>query len=273
MRVPAGCQRTRCCAVLAVGGLFALSAGPAWAAPELITNGNFSNYTVNGAVSTTSYIVTGGTTSGTTGATLTGWSNNGYSFVYQPNTASSTGAVVNANTNLYLWGPDGGTSSTNYSNNGFTTSPTGGAFIAEDAAYQQGTLSQTVSGLVVGMAYQLSFYWAAAQQSGYDGQTTQAWNVSWTDSTNRTVSTYSTPAVTTANHGFSAWRQQAVVFTATTTSMTLGFMATGGPNGTPPFALLDGVSLTAAPEPGTWAVLAMGLAGMTALRLRRGRRV
>ena len=254
---------------VAVAGLLVAISSPAFAAAELLTNGNFDTYTVNGAPSTTSYIVTGGATSGNGGAALTGWSNTAYSFVFQPNTASSTGAVVSPGTNLYLWGPDGGTSSAAYSNNGFTTSPTGGALLAQDGAYQQGYIGQTVNNLVVGKAYQLSFYWAAAQQAGFTGNTTEAWTVYWADAGFNVVNAVTTPTATTPSKGFSPWRQQIYQFVATTTTMSVAFMASGAPGGTPPFSLLDGVSLTAAPEPATWAILAAGLVGCTAFGYRR----
>lgn len=150
--------------VLAV--LLGGSAVPALAAPELITNGNFNSFTVNGAASNTSFIITGGQTSGSGGA-LAGWTNSAYTFVFAPNTASAAEAVVSPATNLKLWGPDGGTNSPAYSNNGFANSPTGGNFIAADGAYQQGYVYQTVNNLTVGQAYQLSYYWAAAQQAGF----------------------------------------------------------------------------------------------------------
>lgn len=246
-------------------------ASPAWAAANLITNGDFTNYTVNGAASTTSYIVTGGTTSGTTGATLTGWTNTGYSFVFQPNAASSTGAVVNATTNLYLWGPDGTTTST-YSNNGFVSSPTGGAYLAMDGAYQTGYIGQTINNLTVGQAYSLSFNWAAAQQSGYSGATTDSWTVYWADASNNVITKVSTPTITNPDHGFTGWINQTYTFVATTTSMSVAFMAAGAPGGTPPFSLLDSVTLSAVPEPAGWVVLASGLAALGFVRLRTNRR-
>lgn len=255
----------------AVALLIAVSS-PAFAAPELITNGNFENWTVNGSPTTQSYIVAGGTTSGSSGATLTGWGNSGYTFLFSPGTASSSGAVATSNSRLNLWGPDGETSSPYYSNNGLTGSPTGGAFLAEDGAYQQGYVYQAVSGLVVGQAYNLSFFWAAAQQAGYTGDSYDGWNVYWADAAYNLQQSFSTATVTTPSMGFTPWRQNAYQVVATQTSMVLGFLATGGPGGVPPFSLLDGVSLQAVPEPASIALLLTGIglvAGFTYSRRRK----
>lgn len=257
--------------VRAVALLVAVSS-PALASPELITNGNFENWTVNGTPTAQSYIVTGGQTSGSGGATLTGWANTGYTFLFSPGTASSSGAVVAPNSRLDLWGPDGGTSSPYYSNNGMTGSPTGGAFLAEDGAYQQGYVYQMVSNLTVGQSYNLSFFWAAAQQSGYTGDSYDGWNVYWADPTYNLQQSFATPTVNTPSKGFTPWRQSAFQVVATQTSMVLGFLATGGPGGVPPFSLLDGVSLQAVPEPASIALLLTGMglvAGFTYSRRRK----
>ena len=58
------------------------------------------------------------------------------------------------------------------------TSPDGGNFLLQDGAYQVGTLSQTLNGLVTGKSYQVSFYQASGQQSGFTGNTTEWWDVS-----------------------------------------------------------------------------------------------
>jgi hypothetical protein len=45
------------------------------------------------------------------------------------------------------------------------------------------------------------------------------------------------------------WQQDSFVFTAGAATQRLSFLATGGPNGKPPFALLSGVSVVQTPEP------------------------
>ena len=53
----------------------------------------------------------------------------------------------------------------------------------------------------------------------------------------------------------------------------LSFLAVGTPaNNLPPFALLDGVSLTGAPEPSTWAMMLVGFGGLGYAALRRRRK-
>lgn len=99
-------------------------------------------------------------------------------------------------------------------------SPDGGNFVAIDGVQTYSTpLVQILTGLVVGSRYQVFFYQAAAQQSGFNGATTDQWQVSL-----------------------------------------------GTPSGMPPFALLDGVSVTQTPEPGTCMLLGLGLLGIPIAR-------
>ena len=230
----------------AVATFAALACTVAHATPvNLVTNGGFETLT-NGA--------------GQLGynTVATGWTTTGYNFVYAPNTADSTGAVGSYGTTK-LWGPGDGAA------NGFTTSPTGGNFLAADGAYQVGAITQMITGLVVGQTYTLTFDWAAAQQYGYSGATTEMWSATLG---NQTVST---SVYNDANHGFSGWMNASFTYTATSTSEMLSFLAAGTPNGEPPFSLLDNVSLTAnVPEPSTVALFAAGLLLLVgALRLRR----
>jgi hypothetical protein len=187
----------------------------------------------------------------------TGWTTTGYNFVFGGNTADTTGAVGSYGVTK-LWG-----------NNGLTYSPLGGNFLAADGAYQVQAISQSITGLIVGQQYDLSFYWAGAQQSGYSGVTTENWKVSLGDQS------YTTATVTDASHGFTGWVQETYSFTATATTEALSFLAAGTPNGEPPFSLLDGVSLTAhaanVPEPSSWALIVTGLA-MLCAAVRFGRR-
>lgn len=233
----------------------------AQAASNLVQNGDFELTTLTSSAQMTASNVTGWTTSGYTmlflpQATVT---NNG---VTTPNpsgtTADTTGATVGGGGNLKLWGPGTG------SNNGLTVSPTGGNFIAGDGDGNfSGPISQTVTGLTVGNLYNLSFAWAAAQQSGFSGATTEAWTVTLGSNT------VSTTIDNNATHGFVPWTQASFLFTATATSELLSFLAAGTPAGTPPFSLLDGVSLVAAPEPATWSVLLVAIAGLAVWGRRR----
>ena len=86
--------------------------------------------------------------------------------------------------------------------------------------------------------------------------------------------TFSTPTIDTPSQGSSPWELFSTTFTYTGTSNVLTFLANGGPTGAPPYALLDGVSLTsttgATPEPSTWLMIVAGFAGLgLAARARR----
>jgi len=68
------------------------------------------------------------------------------------------------------------------------------------------------------------------------------------------------------------WLQQTVLFTATSTSQVLTFLSAGTPSGLPPMVALDGVSLVAAPEPASMAMMGSGLALLGYFQRRRQRR-
>ncbi|MDB5686722.1 MAG: hypothetical protein JWR77_1311 [Rhizorhabdus sp.] len=204
----------------------------------------------------------------------TGWTsapdgdgNYGYNFIFSPSTASTTGVRNEYKEDLKLWGPGNG------ANNGLKASPTGGNFLGADGAYHTGYVYQFVSDLIVGHKYTLSFDTAAAQQYGYDGKTTESWYYGLASQ----GLSGQTATVNNANHGFVDWQHQVFTFTASKTSDYVYFLAEGAPEGQPPFSLLDSVSLTgdysvsAAPEPGTWAMLVLGF-GLIGFMTRRRRR-
>lgn len=227
----------------------------AQAAANLIVNGDFEQV----SIATSTQLAR--PSANVAGAVLTGWTNNGYNFYFTPGSADTTGSYSTEYQNtLKLWGANNGGVGPNYIP---AASPTGGNFVGADGAYIVGSIDQTVTGLVVGQKYVLSFYWAAAQQAGFTGATTESWGVTFGSQT------YNTVTVSTPSQGFTPWRQDTVTFTASATSQVLSFLAAGSPAGVPPFSLLDGVTLYAAPEPATWAVMIVGMVGITVLARRR----
>ena len=240
-----GLGSVRCALV----SLTVLASVPAHAAVNLVMNGDFETTTMT-------------TPQQMNTANVASWSTTGYSFIFFPGTADTTGSYTpQFNGNLTLWGPkNGGIGALP------ATSPTGGNFVAADGAFETAPITQVVNGLAAGTNYLLTFWWAGAQQAGFYGDTTESWGVTFGNQS------YSTPTTKTPSQGFSPWRQASVVFSATAASQALSFLASGAPTGgQPPFSLLDGVSLVAAPEPATWAVLVAGLAGAAAFTTRRRR--
>jgi PEP-CTERM motif len=187
-----------------------------------------------------------------------GWTTTGYNFIFGPGTADN-GGVTGQFGNVQLWGPGNG------SNNGLpATSPDGGNFIAADGAFQVAPIEQTINGLTVGNQYTVSFYWGGAQQFGFDGATTEQFQVSLGNQS------FLTAVLQNPTHGFTGWMFQQFTFTADNTSDVLAFLAIGTPTGVPPFVLLDGVSMNAAggttPEPGTLLLMIGGLGSLGAVR-------
>ncbi|HEY2356695.1 MAG TPA: PEPxxWA-CTERM sorting domain-containing protein [Phenylobacterium sp.] len=146
---------------------------------------------------------------------------------------------------------------------GFTPSPDGGAFVGLDGdLLAEGSISQVITGLVVGQTYTLTFNWAASQLVNRTLPTTEELHVTFGNSS------YDTAIMHEPSQGFSGWLTESVSFKADATTQTLKFLSIGSPNGEPPIALLDGVSLTV-PEPSTWAMMLVGFGGIGAMVRRR----
>jgi PEP-CTERM motif len=203
------------------------------------------------------------------GGDLTGWSSTGtnaFNILF-------FGNVTNAST----VDPD-----TRFTNNGDaqhlnsnfnSLSPDGGNFMAMDGdGSATGPLDQTITNLTIGKTYTLSFDWAGGELADRTGYDTIMLTGSFGGDAFGT-STYHNTASASDPGSFSGWMNATFTFKADATSEVLSFLAVGTPAGgnVPPFALLDGVSLTAVPEPSTWAMMFVGFAGLGYAALRRRR--
>ncbi len=223
--------------------------GAVLASGNLVTNGGFENLT-------NSYGQLGYNTD------ATGWysapPDSSYNFVFNTSTAIS-GAPSQYNAPVALWGVGNGGPTA------ITASPDGGNFVAMDGAYNVGPIQQTINGLNIGSSYTVSFYWGAAQQLNFSGPTTDKITVSLGSQSQ------DTSTISLANHDFDAWHAVSMQFTATAGSEVLSFLAYGTPTGVPPFAVLDGVSMTeniSTPEPATLSLVVIGVIGAVAVRRR-----
>ena len=222
----------------------------AFAGPNLVVNGDFEQTSM--ADSQGNF-----TPEQMTASNVSGWSTNGYNFIFGANTATTVGSNgIYGQLTLY----DGSAVSGGAV---LGSSPTGGHFVGADGAFDVDAISQTLNGLTRGSNYAVSFDWAGAQQSGYNSPTTEQWQVSLGNET------LSTAIANNLNHGFTGWMHQTLVFQATGPSEVLSFLSNGTPTGEPPFALLDGVSATDVPEPASLAFLALGAGIVSVLAFRR----
>jgi hypothetical protein len=242
-------MRMKLLATAALAASMALAIGSAaQAATNLLTNGSFES----GPASNTQF------GAGFGGQVVPGW----------------TGGNGHPTTDLQFYYV-GGTQTTVSATNQFgdpkaffypsfnTLSPDGGNFVALDGdSAATGAISQTLTGLEIGKTYTLTFDWAAAQLANRSGDITEQLQVSFGGQT------FLTPVLPVASTGFSGWKTATMFFTPTSTTQTLKFLSLGTPDGLPPIAALDGVSLTV-PEPATWAMMLVGFGGIGAMIRRR----
>jgi hypothetical protein len=244
---------------LALGLIAGASATTANAATNLVVNGGFETWGLSGSDEfSTNYAPGNGQ--------LQGWRTTGLAFVFVPGDSTAIGRY----NGFALYGPSNGYA------NGLTTSAQGGNYVASDADRGFGApITQLISGLEVGKTYNVSFEWAAAQQLNFTGATFESWQVSLLDSNNIVTTDFRTATVSNPQAGFQPWRSETFSFIATEAAQTLRFWADGGPGGVPPFALLDGVSVIAAPvpEPSSWIMLVAGFGLVGAAARRRAHAV
>ncbi len=247
---------------LAIGAtaLALVGATPALAAVNLIQNGGFETNGGNGQIAFNT--------------TAADWSvpalNGSYFFLFNAGGAGASGSTADNGGSIGQYGTVSIYGPGNGSANGLTLSPDGGAFVASDPEFQNGAITQSLTGLSTGHTYAVSFWWAAGQQFNHSGSTSAGWEVGLGSDP-----TQSTGNASIGSRGFSGWTQSTFNFVAQGSTETLSFLATGtGSAALPPFALLDGVSVmsTGVPEPSTWAMMLLGFAGLGYAGFRGRRR-
>jgi hypothetical protein len=156
--------------------------------------------------------------------------------------------------------------------NGLVGPPSGDAQVALDAAFGLGTcggafgsIDQTISGLVSGQTYSLSF-WQAGSEEFVRGTEPE---IEFFTASLGDQGVASPPTMDVSPQGFAPWEEYSTTFTWDGSGNSLQISATAIGNEIqttePAFVLLADVSLTAIvaiPEPSTWAMVIAGFAGL-----------
>jgi choice-of-anchor C domain-containing protein len=121
-----------------------------------------------------------------------------------------------------------------------------------------GSIEQTISNLLIGQQYTVSFFIAATP--GYGSQTL---DVSFGSASQ------SYTLADSGSLGAMNWASRAIVFVATSTSALLKFAGTANPNNNAAGMALDNVTIAATPIPGALLLFGSALGGMGFLGFRR----
>jgi hypothetical protein len=223
---------------------------------DLIENGQFTSLTLINGAQYAGSASDGGqlgynidATSWTSSSVSDGY---GYNFVFNPSSVAS--GINSQYGNLALWTTGNG------GLDDVTAAPNGGNILASDGGFSGhlAPITQTINGLTPGDTYAVSFYYAGAQQEGFNGATTEAWQIGL-GGTIPGSATPNTPILSNASHGFTGWKEATVDVTATSASQTLWFLAYGTPEGVPPFTLLSDISMEVVPTPEPSSLIGGGL--------------
>jgi hypothetical protein len=122
-------------------------------------------------------------------------------------------------------------------------------------AYKLGSVSQTITGLTVGTAYNLNYLYGGRPSGG-----TQILDVSFGDALLRS---------NTGSLGYFTPNSFRVIATSTSETLTFASEVTNGVSDQGND--LTGVSLSVVPEPAIWAMMLVGFAGVGAMARRRTR--
>jgi hypothetical protein len=245
------------------GLVMAVAFGAAAHATEFVTNGGFETVSGSGGFAApTGSFEYDPLQPATDHGVVNGWTVdpgvNAYNLLYTVSTALGPTEPLNrwGAPGQYLAALPSNTGSMNIGNNFMGLDGDSGA---------RGALQQTITGLSAGSVYVLTFDWAADQLADRTGATTEQLQVSLGGET------HLTGILNDASQSATIWHQATIAFTATGSTEVLSFLSLGTPNGLPPMALLDNVSLTnTVPEPATWGLMLVGVAAVGAsLRLRR----
>jgi PEP-CTERM motif len=256
-------------------------------ATSSFTNGNFLSTNDSSLLNGQAINIYGSSSNNTTYA-VTGWSQclSTTTPACPSGTSLATGNGSSALAFLYTYGAQAQSVSDSYGVNGFTLSDTGaipntfpGActtvttgcgnyLVLDGSSGNDMAIYQSITGLTQNASYELQFYVAAGQQSGFTAATTEDWAV-YFGTSEQSTTTINNPA---SPNDFTPWSLVTMFFTAQSTTQDLEFLAQGSSSNPPMDFLADvTLNLTATPEPSAIGLMGAGLLTLLAVGRRRKR--